>query len=152
MVAGTVALTGVPVVGADAVLQGVGLAVEGGRAQQCLRLRIGTEGACRPGWAAQVWLHAPAAGQDSLWLVDTQGQVAPRAVQEAMGALFGQAFAAEPVEGMHPARDSYGPMVLVSGPACLRGAVERWVEVRHRITVEAGDWEIFPATLYRVGS
>eukprot|EP00969_Alexandrium_andersonii_P098061 4329544-Alexandrium_andersonii.AAC.1 len=50
MVAGAVALTGVPVVGADAVLQGMGLADEGGRAHQCLRLRIGTEGACWPGW------------------------------------------------------------------------------------------------------
>eukprot|EP00969_Alexandrium_andersonii_P141745 6267480-Alexandrium_andersonii.AAC.1 len=65
MMAGTVALTGVPLVGSDAALQGVGLAVEGGRAQKCLRVRIGAEEECRPGWAAHVWLQTPASGQES---------------------------------------------------------------------------------------
>eukprot|EP00969_Alexandrium_andersonii_P129280 5712763-Alexandrium_andersonii.AAC.1 len=43
-------------------------------------------------------------------------------------------------------------MVLVRGPWSLRDEVEHWIEVHHRVTVEAEAWEIFPATLYRVGA
>eukprot|EP00969_Alexandrium_andersonii_P273067 12069823-Alexandrium_andersonii.AAC.1 len=66
-------------------------------------------------------------GQGTQWLVDTRGQVGPGEVSEAFQEMAGGQCAVEAIEGRHPERDTYGPMVLVRGTQAQRPVVEQWL-------------------------
>eukprot|EP00969_Alexandrium_andersonii_P092257 4073819-Alexandrium_andersonii.AAC.1 len=56
--------------------------------------------------------------------------------------------AVEVVEGLHPARDTYGPMVLVRGTQAQRPVVERWLAGSSTILVAGEAMETMAATNY----
>eukprot|EP00969_Alexandrium_andersonii_P288498 12753966-Alexandrium_andersonii.AAC.1 len=58
--------------------------------------------------------------------------------------------AVEAVEGLHPERDTYGPMVLVRGTQAQRPAVEQWLAGSNTILVGGELMEIMQVTNYRL--
>eukprot|EP00969_Alexandrium_andersonii_P108416 4782846-Alexandrium_andersonii.AAC.1 len=64
--------------------------------------------------------------------------------------MTGGQCAVEVVEGLHPARDTYGPMVLVRGTQAQRPVVEQWTAGSSTILVGGEAREIMTATNYRL--
>eukprot|EP00969_Alexandrium_andersonii_P019651 857583-Alexandrium_andersonii.AAC.1 len=70
---------------------------------------------------------APDAGEDTQWLVGTNGAVAADEVAHAATRRFGSTFSGEAADAIHPQSDAYRPMVLLRGDLTIRADVVRCI-------------------------